>query len=150
MSYDFKSDIRYYNVSGNVNKKISQRVYIDHILKSVIKSWLDQEHDFVLEEDDDSDHDSNKSNIVRVWKEKYNLKHYFNFVASSDLSSIKNCWTISKQHLCKFPHWDDVSIKDLIDEKWERVSQGFINEKVDEMSDKLRAMIADNVQMTSY
>jgi hypothetical protein len=150
MSYDFKSDIQYYNVSSNVNEKMSQRVYIDQILKFVIKSWLDQKHDFVLEEDDDSSHDSNKSNIVRAWKEKHNLKHYFNCAGSSNLSFIKNCWVISKQHLRKFSHWDDVTIKELIDERWERVSQTFINEKVDEMPDRLRTVIADNDQMIDY
>jgi hypothetical protein len=150
MGYDFKSDIRYYNVSGNANEKMSQRVYIDQILKPVVKSWLDQGHDFVLEEDGDSGHDSGKSNIVRAWKEKHNLKHYFNCVASPDLSFIENCWAISKQHLRKFPHWDDVTIKELIDEGWGCVSQAFINKKVDEMPDRLRAVIAGNGQMTGY
>jgi hypothetical protein len=90
MGYDFKSDIRYYNVPGNANGKMSQRVYIDQILEPVIKPWLDQEHDFVLEEDGDSGHGPGKSNIVRAWKEKHNLKHYFNCAASPDLSPIEN------------------------------------------------------------
>jgi hypothetical protein len=43
-----------------------------------------------------------------------------------------------------------VTTKELIDEGRGRVSQAFINEKVDEMPDRLRAVIADNGQMTGY
>jgi hypothetical protein len=49
VDHDFKSDIHFYNVSSNVNEKMSQRVYIDQILKLIVKFWLN--HDFVLEED---------------------------------------------------------------------------------------------------
>ena len=104
----------------------------------------------MLEEDGDSGHDFNKSNIVRTWKEKHGLKHYFNCASSPDLSLIENCWAFSKQHLRKFPHWDDATTKELIVEGWGRVSQAFINEKVDQMPDRLRAVIEGDGQMTGY
>ncbi len=44
---------------------MSQRVYIDSILESVVKPWLGAEEDFVFKEDGDSGHWSGKSNIVR-------------------------------------------------------------------------------------
>jgi transposase len=114
VSDDFKSDIHFYNVSGNFNEKISQRVYIDQILKPVVKPWLDQGHDFVLKKDDDLGHEPGKSNIVRTWKEKHHLEHYFNCVLSPDLAPIENCWVVSKQHLRKFSYWDNATTKELI------------------------------------
>ena len=128
--HDFKSFIHFYDVSGNKNGKMSQRVYIDQILDPIVKPWLDQGHNFVLEEDGDSGHGPGKSNIVRTWKEEHGLEHYFNCPSSPDLSPIENCWQPVKQELYKYPHWDDETTKGLIYEGWSHVSQGFINEKV--------------------
>ena len=44
---------------------MSQRVYIDQILKPVVKPWLDRGYDFCLEEDSNSGHGTSKNNIVR-------------------------------------------------------------------------------------
>ena len=87
---DLKSFIHFYDVSGNKNGKMSQRVYIDQILDTIVKPWLDQGHNFVLEEDSDSRRELGKSNIVR-WKEEHRLEIYFNCLSSSDLSPIENC-----------------------------------------------------------
>jgi len=37
-----------------------------------------------------------KKNLVKVWKEQYKLKHFFNTLKSPDLSPIENCWRIVK------------------------------------------------------
>jgi hypothetical protein len=142
VNHEFKSDIHFYHVSNNFNEKMSQRVYNDQILRLILKSWLN--YDCVLEEDDDSDHDSSKSNIVRIWKETHHLKSYFNCASSSNLSFIENCWIVSKQHLRKFSHWDDVTIKDLIVKKWSHLSQSFIDEKMTQMLDRLKAVIDED------
>ena len=148
--HDFKSFIHFYDVSGNKNGKMSQRVYIDQILDSIIKPWLDQGHNFVLEEDGDSGHGPGKSKIVRTWKEEHGLEHYFNCPSSPDLSPIENCWQPVKQELYKSPHWDDETTKGLIYEGWSHVSQGFINEKVASMPDRLEAVIRGEGKMTGY
>jgi hypothetical protein len=83
----------------------------------------------VLEEDGDSGHGPGKSNIVRTWKETHHLESYFNCASSPDLSPIENCWAVPKQHLRKFPHWDDATTKDLIVKGWSHLSQSFIDER---------------------
>ena len=50
------SQIIFYNVPGNSNGKMSQRVYIDTILDPVVRPWVEAGEDFVLEEDGDSGH----------------------------------------------------------------------------------------------
>ncbi len=45
---------------------MSQCIYIDSILKPVMKPWLETGKDFMLEEVGDWGHGSEKSNIVRV------------------------------------------------------------------------------------
>ena len=55
-----------------------------------------------------------------------------------------------KQHLRKYPHWDDVTTKELILEGWSHVSQKYINEKVATMPDRLRALISGEGKMTGY
>ena len=46
----------------NTNEKMSMEVYIDKILESVVKSWIEQGDDFVLEEDADSAHRAQSAN----------------------------------------------------------------------------------------
>ena len=43
---------------------MKQKVYVNKILEPVVKPWLEAGHDFVLEEDNDSDHGLSKLNIV--------------------------------------------------------------------------------------
>ena len=92
IDYNFKSEIYFYEVPGNTNGKMSQKVYIDQILESIVKPWINVHHDFVLEEDDDLGHRLGKSNIVHTWKEVNGLEFYFNYYLLSDLTPIENCW----------------------------------------------------------
>lgn len=67
------------------------------------------------------------------------------------LSPIENCWQPPKQYLRRFPHWDDATTKELVYEGWSRVSQEYINEKVDEMiPDRLRAVVDGGGKVTGY
>ncbi len=50
----------------------------------------------------------------------------------------------------KYPHWDDSTLEELVREGWARVSQEFINSKVDEMPDKLQAVLDSHGDMTRY
>ena len=57
---NFKLDIIIYDVPGNKNSKLTHQVYIDSILEPVVKPWIMAREDFVLEENDDSDHGPSK------------------------------------------------------------------------------------------
>lgn len=87
IGYNFKSDIIFYDVTTNNNGKMTYQVYINSILKPVIKPWLEAGHEFVLE-DGDSGHGTGRANPVRKWK------CYLNCAHSPDLGPIKNCWLI--------------------------------------------------------
>ena len=66
IGYNFKSDIYFYKMLGNTNGKMSQKVYINQILELIVKALIDMHYDFVLEEDSDSNHGPEKSNIVYI------------------------------------------------------------------------------------
>lgn len=150
VNYNFKSDIYLYNVSGNSNDKMTHQMYINFILELVVKSWLERGNDFVLE-DDDSRHDTSKTrNSIKKWKKNHELEHYFNCASSSDLAIIENCWQSFKQHVRKYPHWDEASLRQLIKNDWARVSQRFINEKTCEMFERLQSIIDAKGTMTDY
>ena len=148
VGYNFKSELVFYDVPGNSNGKMTYQVYIDSILNSVVKSWLDRGDDFVLEEDGDSGHGTGRTrNAVKTWKESNHLNHYFNCSSSPDLSPIENCWLPIKQHLRKYPHWDDATLKELILEGW---TQEFINKRVRSMPDRLQAVLDGEGATTGY
>ena len=143
INYNFKSNIIFYNVPGNNNEKMTHRIYINFIFDSILKSWLKRKNEFVLKKDDDSKHDTNKTrNIVKKWKEDHDLKHFFNCAQSFDLASIEKFWQLIKQHIRKYPHWDDDSLMKLINEEWAQITHEFINEKVRSMLKRLKEMIA--------
>ena len=60
---------------------------------------------------------------------------------------MENYWQAPKQLLRKTPHWDDTTMRAIIDEGWERVS---INERVYIMPARLRAVIEGQGAMTGY
>lgn len=63
---------------------------------------------------------------------------------------ITNCWQPVKQHVRKYPHWDDETLEELIREGWARVSQKFIREHVCSMPERFEAVIAAEGAMTGY
>ncbi|KAF1977077.1 hypothetical protein BU23DRAFT_662430 [Bimuria novae-zelandiae CBS 107.79] len=69
---------------------MTQRAYINQILKPIVKPWIKHQPSFVLEEDRDSGHGTSKSNIVRTWKQANSLNSYFNYSSSPDLLPIEN------------------------------------------------------------
>jgi hypothetical protein len=151
IGFDFKSDIYFYNVPGNSNGKMTQRVYIDSILDPIVKPWIQAGHDFALEEDGDSGHGpARNGNIVRQWKTQNGLESYFNCASSPDLAPIENCWLPPKQHLRKYPHWDDTTTIELINEGWALVSQDYINKRVLSMPERFKAVIEANRNMTGF
>lgn len=103
---------------------MSLQVYINQILKPVMKPWLLENQDFVLEEDGDSGYGKAKNrNIVQQWKEESNLEYFFNCASSPNLSPLENCWQPPKQLSKKYPHWDDHTTRELTTR--ERIMEGW-------------------------
>jgi len=65
IGHEFKSNIYFYDVPGNTNGKLTLKVYLEQILKPIVKPWIDSHPRFVLEEDGDSGHGTGSKNIVR-------------------------------------------------------------------------------------
>jgi hypothetical protein len=78
------------------------------------------------------------------------LKHYFNCHSSPDLTPIENCWQPPKQYVKKFPHWDEINTRELALEGWDKISQSFINERVEAMPKRLQDCIDMDGQMTGW
>ena len=151
VGYNFKSDIIFYEVPGNSNGKMTHQVYINSILEPVVKPWPERGDDFVLEEDGDSRHGTGRTrNAFKKWKEDHRLEHYFNCSSSPDLAPIENSWQPTKQHIKKYPHWDEASLKALICEGWATVSQEFLNERVRSMPQRLKDVISAEGAMTGH
>ena len=150
VGYNFKSDIIFYDVPTNKNGKMTQKVYIDFILELVVKPWLEEKQEFVLEEDSDSGHGTGKANLVCIWKQQHGLKSYFNFTMFPNLALTENCWAIRKAHVRKYPYLDDAKLEELIYEGLACVSEEFINSQVDKMPNRLRNVINGNGDMTWY
>lgn len=151
--WNFKSDITFYDVPGNSNRKMTHRVYIDSILEPVVKPWLEASDDFVLEEDGDSGHSYNKNrtnNIVTKQKKQYGLITIKNCAGSPDLAPIENSWQPVKHMLRSKAHWDDDTIRELIIEGWNSLKQETINAWIDDYPNRLRAVINAQGKMTHY
>ena len=104
----------------------------------------------ILEEDGDSGHGPGKNNIVRAWKDHHQLHHYFNCPQSPDLSPIENCWSVPKQYIRGFPHWDVETVKGLAEEGWQQLKQKTINNWVRSMPKRLKDVIDLEGGMTAW
>ncbi len=155
VGYNFRSDLVFYDVPGNKNGKMSQRVYRDNILEPIVKPWIQDArqkgYSFTLEEDGDSGHGhGSETNIVATWKRENGLQWYKNSPGSPDLAPIENCWNPPKQYSRKYPYWDDFSTRELILEGWDRCTQAYINHQVRTMKQRLQDVIRLDGQMTGY
>lgn len=136
--YNFKSEIVFYKTRVS-NGKMTQKEYLEQILKPHVLPWIERGDDFVLEEDGDSSHGPGLSrNIVQVWKEKVGLECFFNCAGSPDLAPIENGWQSTKQYARKHSHWDEKTLQELIKEGWEKITQRWINKRVNSMPKRLR------------
>ncbi|KAH8799469.1 hypothetical protein F5884DRAFT_129099 [Xylogone sp. PMI_703] len=129
---------------------MSLKVYRDQILEKAVKPWLKAGHRFVLEEDNDSGHGTGKRNIVRKWKEEYDLESYFNCVGAPDLSPIENAWLAPKEHVRRFAHWDDDTLRELAEEGWAELSQKTINDWIDSIPQRLKDVIANDGKFCGF
>ena len=77
--------------------------------------------------------------------ELHGFESHYNCHKPPDLAPIENFWQLVKQALCKYPHWDDATIKELISE-----GQRFINEKISSMPERLQAVLDREGEMTRY
>ena len=150
IGHNFKSEIYFYDVPENGNGKMNMNVYLEQILKPIVKPWIDHHPRFVLGESSGTGHGIGRNNNIRAWKKENKLEHYFNCPSSPDLSPIENVWQVPKQELKKYPHWDDRIMKGLVYEGWSNVSTELINEKVASMPHRLRAVIDGGGNMTGY
>lgn len=84
---------------------MSGDVYINKILKPIVKPWIDRGDNFILEEDGDLGHGNQHStNLVGRYKQEIGLEILRNSSSSPDLALIENCWQPAKQETHKYPY----------------------------------------------
>jgi hypothetical protein len=70
VGYNYKSDLHVYRVLATNEK----RGTINYNLRNIFKGWMDNNEDFILEENRDSTHISKAS---RLYKDRPNIDYYF-------------------------------------------------------------------------
>ncbi|KAK5634081.1 hypothetical protein RRF57_009795 [Xylaria bambusicola] len=147
IGWNFKSQLVWYTVNdgngnGNGNGAITLQAYRDQILEPVVKKWIDEGHDFILEENGASGHGGNSdNNIVRQWKEKNGSKYFFNCPGAPDLAPIENAWRAPKGQVKRQAIWDVAALRTAAEKGWEKLSQETINKWVDEVPERLLDII---------
>ena len=81
---------------------------------------------------------------------KNNLKSYFNYLSSPDLSLIENCWQTPKQAFQRIPHQDNKTMQVIIDNGLNNMSIEFINKQINTMPDRIQAVLDSGKAMTGY
>ena len=134
------------------NEKMSQQVYIDKILNSVVLSMLEVDEDFVMKENQDGEHDSkNNNNKVRRWKTEKGLNYYINTSTSPDLSVIENAFLSLKQELSNTSHWDEETLFERANWAWEHcVSYDYINRQIESMENRMQEVLDGEGRMIGH
>ncbi|KAI1190099.1 hypothetical protein F5B17DRAFT_131464 [Nemania serpens] len=145
IGWNFKSQLIWYSVdnnNNNNNRAITLQAYRDQILETVVKKWIDEGHDFILEENGTSGHGGNSdSNIVRQWKQENGLNYFFNCPGASDLAPIENAWRAPRGQVRRQAIWDEDALRTAAEEGWAKLSQETINKWIDEVPGRLLDVI---------
>ena len=110
----------------------------------------------MLEQDGASGHGGSegemapKHNIVAKWFRKNGVQVFYDCHNSPDLAPTENGWQGPNQYASKQPHWDGISLKELLQEGWDAISQEFINEQIDSMPQRLHELQALKGRMTAW
>ncbi|KAF1809503.1 hypothetical protein P152DRAFT_461448 [Eremomyces bilateralis CBS 781.70] len=156
VGYNFKGPLVFYNIPPNNTGKMSQEVYLNEILKPIVRPWIANHEYFVLEEDQDSGHapprsTKTKPSAVSQWKKDVGLQSYFNCAGSPDLAIIEDCFQPLKQYIRKFRHWEPDETRQLAQETWyETLDQEWINKRILTMPDRLRKVIESEGQLIAF
>ena len=150
VGYGFKSPIYEYSIPTNTNGKMSQKYYRDNILEPIVKPWLEEGRDFILEEDGDSGHGPKGNNIVKQWKEKHGLRHYFNCPGSPDWSPIEKCWRLPKGYVKDCMCLTHADLTEAVVEGWSNLEINTINQWIDMIPDILKETIELEGKMSGH
>jgi hypothetical protein len=134
-----------YQTPSNNNGKKTQAYYRDHILEDIVKPWMEEGRSFILEEDGDSGHGPRGNNIVKSWKEKNGLRHYFNCPGSPDWPPIEKAWRLPKSEVTSWMCLTHDDLVEAVQDGWHKLDQKTINKWVDQIPDAWR-----NVRACEY
>ena len=139
VGYDFKMEsLHEYQIPSNNNGKMTQAYYRDHILDGIVKPWMEEGRSFILEEDGDSGHGPRGNNIVKSWKEKNGLRHYFNCPGSPDWPPIEKAWRLPKSEVKSRMCLTHDDLVEAVQDGWQKLDQATINEWVDQIPEILQ------------
>ena len=140
----------FYEVSDNINSKMTMIKYID-ILEQHVLPLLKHGNNFILKENSDSGYGkANNNNIVKQWKQQHDLQYYFNTSQSFDLAPIENCWQPTKEYIDQENYLSDEVLKAQIIESWNQLPMSFINRQVFTMHNCMKTVIAGEGKWTAY
>lgn len=107
----------------NNNGKMSSAYYCNHIIKKVVKPWLDEGRSFILQEDCDSGHTS----PVTVKCKELGIKFFYNAPGSPDPSPIEKVWRQPFMVIESLPYSDWKELVADAKEAWDNINQKSIN-----------------------
>lgn len=135
IEWNYKRLLIFYEISGNINDKMMMTKYVS-IFNEYVLPLLKWGNDFILKENGNSGHNkANNNNMIRRWKQQYNLWYYFNAPQLPDLTFIENCWQLTKIFIKWENHLSDDILEQWIIELWRQLLQSFINKQVFIMHD---------------
>ncbi len=105
---------------------------------------------FTLAEDRDPSHGPRGQNIVKAWKAKHQLNHYFYCPGSLDWVPIENAWKYTestvRNRMCPTHH----DLVEACQEGWKTLDQLMINAWVDSIPDRLNDTLKLEGKMTGH
>jgi hypothetical protein len=140
VGFGFKSDLISYTMTGSRQQRMTQNVYKTEILGTVVQGWIDAGQDFILEEDNEPGHGPD-SGPMKVYKQDMGLVYYVNCARSPDLTPFGSYWDLLKQDMAEFGLATTPNVFQFAQERWRELDQMVIDRWVDDMPQRLQAVI---------
>ena len=148
VGWECKSDLVFLNMAGNEQGAISPEMYIHGILEPHVMPFISP--GYILQEEGDMGLDASPGSAVEQWKVAHGLQYYISPPELPELSILRNCWQpvyhfITRDELC-----DDLTLQQRVLEAWSEVSQGWINEMVLSMPQRVDDVLDSGGKMTKW
>jgi transposase len=135
-----------YLFTGNLNAERMCKIYSKALLKSV-DTLIDDESDWVLQEDNDPKHTSNR---CKQWKLQNGITRMSWPAMSPDMNPMENVWSVLKCRVAYRKPRKLSSLVRIIQQEWKSLPVEYAKKLVESMPNRIKCLLNADGDFTKY
>lgn len=123
--------------------------FVEIVYNGELLGFLGQTSNAFLMEDGAPIH---RAKVAKAWREKQSLKIFKWLAQSPDLNPIENVWSLLKHavHVRRIRPRTPTDMITALNEEWKNVSKGYLDKLINDMPERMKAVVKNNGGSTRW